>query len=112
MNKIVLLGRFVKDPELKHTEEGRVYCKFVIAVEENFKLADGRKSCDFIPIVAFGKKAEVICKYKKKGEYITVSGKLKIDKYEDQNGNKKYITTVIAEDFKFINTGNRCVNED
>ena len=112
MNKIVLLGRFVRDPELKHTEEGRVYCKFIIAVERNFKSADGSRECDFIPIVVFGKKAETICKYKKKGDCITISGRLKINRYEDQSGNRKYTTDVIAEDYKFISTNNRCVNDN
>ncbi|MBE6070476.1 MAG: single-stranded DNA-binding protein [Clostridium butyricum] len=103
MNKIILMGRLVRDPELKYTENGeKMYTKFTIAVQRNFKLADGSREADFIPIRIWGRKAEVVCKYVKKGNYITVSGRLKIGSYEDKEGNKKYITEVIAEDFKFI----------
>lgn len=103
MNKIILLGRLVRDPELRHSENGdKVYTKFVIAVQRNFRLPDGVREADFIPIRVFGKKAEVIVKYMKKGSLITVSGRLRTGSYEDQTGNKKYIAEVIAEDFKFI----------
>jgi single-strand DNA-binding protein len=106
MNKIVLLGRFIKDPELRHTEIGdKIYTKFIIAVERNFKSVDGSRQCDLIPITIWGKKAEIICKYMKKGNCITLSGRLRTGSYEDKEGNKKYIAEVIAEDFKFI--GNR-----
>jgi len=106
MNKIVLLGRLIKDPELRHTENGeKIYTKFIIAVERSFKSADGTRKCDLIPITIWGKKAEVICKYMQKGSCITLSGRLRTGNYEDKDGNKKYIAEVIAEDFKFI--GNR-----
>ncbi len=106
MNKIVLLGRFIKDPELRHTEQGeKMYTKFIIAVERNFKLADGTRESDLIPIIVWGKKAEVICKYMKKGSFITVSGRLRTGSYEDKDGMKKYITEVVAEDFKFVGNG-------
>lgn len=103
MNKIILLGRLVKDPELRHSENGdKVYTKFTIAVQRNFRLPDGVREADFIPIRVFGKKAEVIVKYMKKGSLITVSGRLRTGSYEDESGNKKYIAEVVAEDFKFI----------
>ncbi len=103
MNKIVLMGRLIKDPELKYTEsKNKVYTKFVIAVQRNFKLADGTREADFIPIKIWGKKAEVICKYLKKGSCITVSGRLRTGSYEDIQGNKKYITEVVGEDFRFV----------
>lgn len=103
MNSIALIGRLVKDPELKHTkDQNKSYCKFIIAVDRNYKSADGTRECDFIPIMIWGKKAEVICTYMKKGDSISIIGKLRIDKYEDENNNKKYVTEVIADDFKFI----------
>lgn len=111
MNKIVLLGRLIKDPELRYIEEGdKVLTKFIIAVERNFKSADGTRKSDLIPVTIWGKKAEVVCKYMKKGSYISLSGRLRTGSYEDKEGNKKYIAEVIAEDFKFV--GNRKNNID
>lgn len=106
MNKIVLLGRLIKDPELRTLESGdKSLTKFIIAVDRNFKSADGTRKADLIPVTVWGKKAEVICKYMKKGSYISLSGRLRTGSYEDKDGNKKYIAEVVAEDFKFI--GNR-----
>ena len=103
MNKIILLGTLVKDPELRHTENNdKVYTKFTIAVQRNFKLPNGIREADFIQIVAWGKKAEALVKYMKKGSLITLSGRLRTGSYEDKDGNKKYIAEVVAEDFKFL----------
>ncbi|MDR3593321.1 single-stranded DNA-binding protein [Clostridium sp.] len=103
MNKIILVGRLVKDPELRHTENGdKIYTKFTIAVQRNFRLPDGMREADFIPIKVWGKKAEVIVKYMKKGSLITLSGRLKTGSYEDKDGNRKYTVEVVAEDFKFL----------
>lgn len=103
MNKIILVGRLVKDPELRHTENGdKIYTKFTIAVQRNFRLPDGMREADFIPIKVWGKKAEVIVKYMKKGSLITISGRLKTGSYEDKEGNRRYTVEVVAEDFKFL----------
>lgn len=103
MNKIILVGRLVKDPELRHTENGdKIFTKFTIAVQRNFRLPDGMREADFIPIKVWGKKAEVIVKYMKKGSLITISGRLKTGSYEDKEGNRKYTVEVVAEDFKFL----------
>ena len=103
MNKIILLGRLVKDPELRHTENSdKIYTKFTIAVQRNFRLPDGVREADFIPIIVWGKKAEAIVKYMKKGSLITLSGRLRTGSYEDKEGNRKYIAEVVAEDFKFL----------
>lgn len=82
--------------------EKKIYTKFTIAVQRNFRLPDGIREADFIPIKVWGKKAEVIVKYMKKGSLITLSGRLRTGSYEDKEGNRKYIAEVIAEDFKFL----------
>ena len=106
MNKIVLLGKLIKDPELKTIDNGeKVFTRFIVAVERNFKSADGTRKSDIIPVTMWGRKAEVICKFMKKGSYISLSGRLKTGSYEDKQGNKKYLAEVVAEDFKFV--GNR-----
>ncbi|WP_294349136.1 single-stranded DNA-binding protein [uncultured Clostridium sp.] len=103
MNKIILLGRLIRDPELRTVETGdKVFTKFIIAVERNFKSADGTRKADLIPVTVWGKKAEIICTYLKKGSSITLSGRLRTGSYEDKEGNKKYIAEVVAEDFKFV----------
>lgn len=103
MNKIVLMGKIIKDPELRVLEETeKVFTKFIIAVERNFKASDGTRKSDLIPVVMWGRKAEVICEYGKKGTMLTLSGRLRTGSYEDKEGNKKYIAEVIAEDFKFL----------
>lgn len=107
MNKIVLLGRLIKDPELRYLEDSdKVNSKFIIAVERSFKSLDGTRKSDLIPITVWGKKAEVICKYLKKGDYISLSGRLRTGSYEDKEGNKKYIAEVSLEDFKFVGRRN------
>lgn len=105
MNKIVLLGKLIRDPELRSVEgSDKIFTKFIIAVERNFKSADGTKKSDLIPVTFWGRKAEVICEYMKKGSYISLSGRLRTGSYEDKEGNKKYIAEVIGEDFKFVNS--------
>ena len=111
MNKIVLLGKLIKDPELKTIENGeKSFTRFIIAVDRNFKSADGTRKADLIPVTIWGRKAEVICKYMTKGSYISLSGRLRTGSYEDKEGNKKYIAEVVAEDFKFV--GNRRVDKE
>ena len=103
MNKIVLLGKLIKDPELKMIEEGeKVFTRFIIAVDRSFKSADGTRKADLIPVTMWGRKAEVVCKYMRRGSIISLSGRLKTGSYEDKVGNKKYIAEVVAEDFKFV----------
>ena len=111
MNKIVLLGRIIRDPELKTIDNGeKIFTRFIVAVERNFKSSDGTRKSDLIPVTIWGRKAEVICKYMKKGNFISLSGRLKTGSYEDKLGNKKYIAEVVAEDFKFV--ANRINNRE
>ena len=105
MNKIVLLGKLIKNPELRTTESGdKVRTTFIIAVERNFKSVDGTRKSDFIRVTAWGKKAQILCEYLKKGDSISLSGRLRTGSYEDESGNKRYIAEVIAEDFSFVDS--------
>ena len=104
MNKIILLGKLIKDPELKIVEgTEKSFTKFIIAVERGFKTATGERQSDLIPVTIWGRKAEVACKYLKKGSLISLSGRLRTGSYEDQLGNKRYLSQVVAEDFRFVN---------
>ena len=111
MNKIVLLGKLIRDPELRALEgSDKVFTRFISAVDRNFKAQDGTRKADLIPVTVWGRKAEVVCQYMRKGSYISLSGRLRTGSYEDKDGNKKYIAEVVAEDFKFV--GNRRTDKE
>ncbi len=105
MNKIILIGRLTKDPEIKVIEDGgKVFCKFTLAVERRIRGTGGEKKVDFIPIIFWGRKAEIIAEYMTKGKLISVSGRLQTGSYEGKDGNKRYKAEVVAEDFQFIDS--------
>ena len=101
VNKIFLIGRLTKDPELKYTKNGNAVSRMTIAVDRNYKDSEGNKKVDFIPLIAWRKLAEIVAEHMTKGKLISVIGSLEIRSYEDQ-GEKKYISEVIAEDIKFL----------
>lgn len=101
MNKVVLLGRLVKDCDVRYTSTGKVVCQFTMAVDRPFN-KDGQKEADFIPVVMWGKQAEVAGNSLQKGHRVLVEGRLQIRSYDDNNGNKRYVTEVIANTFEFI----------
>ena len=105
MNRIFLIGRLTKDPETKVFEAtGRTVTRFTLAVDRTYKNSNGEKETDFIPIVLWGKRAEVISEYMKKGNLISLSGKLQTRSYVDNNGDKKYIAEVLTDEFQFIDS--------
>lgn len=102
LNKIVLVGRLTKDPEVRYTADNQTpIAKFSIAVDRTFK-RDGQQSADFIPIVVFGKSAENCGKYIKKGRLVAVSGRLQTRTWDDQEGKRHYVTEVIADEVDFL----------
>lgn len=101
MNKIILLGRLTKDPEVKYTPTNKVVAQFTLAVDRPYS-KDNQREADFIPVVIWGKQAETCGNYLSKGQRVLVEGRLQIRSYEAKDGQKKYITEVIAEHFEFI----------
>ena len=102
MNKVILIGRLTKDPTLIYTQKtGTANSRMTIAVDRRYKNQEGEKQTDFIPVVAWGKLAETVANYMKKGKLIAVEGSLETRKYE-QNGITKYIAEVIANDIRFL----------
>lgn len=102
MNKIELLGRLTKDPEIRYTQNNTPVASFSLAVNRRFA-KEGEQQADFINIVAWNKTAEFCGKYFKKGSQIALVGRLQTRSYED-NGTKKYVTEVIAEELYFADT--------
>lgn len=102
MNKIILLGRFTRDPEVRYTSTGKVVCQETIAVDRPFVNQDGQHEADFIPIVIWGKQAEVCGNSFAKGQRILIEGRLQIRSYDAKDGSKRYATEVIVSNFNFI----------
>lgn len=107
MNSSVLMGRLVKDIELKFAQgSGKAIAKFTIAVNRGYKNAEGKYDPDFINCLAFEKRAETISQYFHKGQRILIRGRIQTGSYDAQDGTKRYTTEVLVEDFGFIETNN------
>lgn len=101
LNKVILMGNLTADPELKQTPAGVSVTSFSIGVSRRFKDANGQYQTDFINIVAWRQTAEFICKFFRKGKPICVVGSLQTRNYTDQQGNKRYVTEVVADEATF-----------
>lgn len=102
MNSIVLMGRLVKDPEVRYTQSGKVVCQFTLAVDRPFTNQNGQKEADFIPVVVWGKIAEIAGNSLSKGHRALVEGRLQIRNYTANDGSKRYVSEVIAGRFEFV----------
>ncbi|MBO5648666.1 MAG: single-stranded DNA-binding protein [Clostridia bacterium] len=101
LNKAILMGNLVADPELKQTPSGVSVCSFRIGVQRRFKDANGQYASDFINIVAWRQQAEFVSKYFRKGSSVVVVGSIQTRDYTDQQGNKRYATEVVADEVSF-----------
>lgn len=104
MNKVVLTGRLVKDPELRRTNTDIAVVQFTIAVNRRFVGQDGQRQADFINCVAWRQQAENLAKYMRKGSLIGVEGQIQTRTYDDPNGQRRYITEVICDNIEFLET--------
>ena len=102
MNKVILIGRLTKDPELKKTNSGLSYVQFNLAVNRNYTNKSGEKQADFINCVVWRTQADNLVKYIKKGGLIGVEGEIQTRTYDDKNGIKKYITEVLCNSIEFL----------
>ena len=104
MNKVMLIGRLVKDPELRFAQgTGTAIANFTVAVDRRFPSKDGQKEADFIPVVVFGKIAETVANYTSKGKLIGVSGRIQTRTYDAQDGSKRYVTKLFPMRFNSLN---------
>ena len=97
MNKVMLVGRLTRDPEMRTSTSGMQIASFSLAVNRNFRNKEGNVDADFINVVVFGKQAETIGKYVTKGQQLGVEGRIQTRSYDAQDGSKRYITEVIAD---------------
>lgn len=101
MNKIILLGRLTKDPEIRKTPTDKSVCTFTLAVDRPFSGRDGKREADFISIVTWNRTADLAFEYLTKGKRALVEGRLQIRSYE-AGGQKRWITEVIADRVEFV----------
>lgn len=102
MNKVELIGRLTKEPELNLTTNQTQFCQFTIAVDRRFKDANGQRQADFINCVAWRQTAQFIQKYFHKGQRIGICGSIQTRSYDDNSGQKRFVTEVIAEEAEFV----------
>ena len=102
MNRVQILGRLTKDVEVKYTPSQKVVCSFTLAVDRPFLNQEGKREADFIPVVVWGKAAELCGNSLAKGHRILVEGRLQIRSYDGKDGNRHWVTEVIANSVEFI----------
>ena len=102
MNTIVVMGRLTKDPEVRYTQAQKVVCSFTLAVDRDFKNAEGKRDADFIPVVVWGKAAELCGNSLAKGHRLLVEGRLQIRNYEGTDGQRHWISEIVASNVQFI----------
>ena len=105
MNRVILIGNLVNDPEIRTTQSGITNCSFRLAVTRKYTNADGVREADFLPIVAWRKTAELCAKYLQKGRKVAVEGSIQTRSYDAQDGSKRYVTEIIADSVEFLSSG-------
>lgn len=102
MNKAILIGRLTADPELQTTSSGVDVCRFSLAINRPFKNQNGETQADFLNIVVWRAAAQNCHKFLKKGSQCAVTGSIQTRSYEDNNGTKRYVTEIVAENVEFL----------
>ena len=102
MNSVCLVGRTTKDPELRYTPSNVAVATFSLAVNRNFKDANGERETDFINCVIWRQQAENLANWAKKGALIGITGRIQTRSYENQQGQRVYVTEVVAENFQML----------
>ena len=104
MNRCFLIGNLTRDPELATTNSGVSVCRFSLAVTRNFSNADGEREADFLNIIVWRSQAENCHKYLKKGSKCAVTGSIQTRSYDAQDGSKRYVTEIVADNVEFLNS--------
>lgn len=102
LNRIILIGRLTRDPELRYTPAGVAVTQFTLAVDRNFTGQNGEREADFIPVVTWRQLAETCANYLRKGRLAAVEGRIQVRNYENNEGKRVYVTEVIADNVRFL----------
>ena len=105
INNVVLVGRTTKEIELKYTSNNLAYANFTLAVNRNFKNQNGERETDFINIVIWRRQAENLANWAKKGTFLGITGRIQTRNYENQQGQRVYVTEVVADNFQILEKG-------
>jgi single-strand DNA-binding protein len=107
VNKVIVVGRLGKDPEMRHTNSGQGVCTFSVATSENWKDKSGEKQekTEWHRVVTWSRLAEICSEYLKKGRQVYVEGRLQTRQWDDKTGNKRYTTEIVAQTVQFLGTG-------
>ena len=106
MNRVMLVGNLARDPELSTTPSGVNVCRFTIAVQRRFTNAEGQREADFLPVIAWRGLADNCHKYLRKGSKAGVVGSIQTRSYDANDGTKRYVTEIIADEVEFLSTRN------
>jgi len=102
MNKVILIGRLTRDPELRYTGSNRAVTQITVAVNRNFTNQNGEREADFINVVVWDKQAENVAKYLTKGRLVAIDGRIQTRNYDNNEGKKVYVTEVVALSVQFL----------
>ena len=111
LNRVILIGRLTKDPELRYTPNGVAVSTFTLAVSRNYSNQQGQRETDFINIVTWKGLAETVANYLKKGRLTAVEGRMQTRNYDNNEGKKVYITEVVADNVRFLESTNKSGDE-
>lgn len=105
INRVILIGRLVRDPELKYTQNGTAVSNFSIANNRTYSVSgDKKEQVSYFNCIAWGKSGELIVQYCKKGQRIALEGRLQQRSWDDQSGNKRQVVEIVVENFQFLTT--------
>lgn len=107
LNRVILIGRLTRDPELRYTPAGVAVTQFTIAVDRPFTSQGGEREADFIPVVTWRQLAETCANYLRKGRLTAVEGRIQVRNYDNNEGKRVYVTEVIADNVRFLESPNR-----
>ncbi len=110
MNKVILIGRLARDPEMRTTASGTNVTRFTLAVSRPFTGNNGERGADFINCIAWRRQAENIAKYCTKGSQVAVEGRIQTGSYDGQDGTKRYTTDIVADNVTFLGSRNGTEN--
>ena len=110
MNKVILIGRLTRDPELRYTSSNVATCTFSLAVDRPFTNQSGEREADFINIVVWRKQAENCKNYLTKGSQVAIEGRIQTRNYDDKDGKKVYVTEVVADNVQFLGAKSNSVS--
>lgn len=106
INRVILIGRLTKDPELRYTPSGVAVTQFTLAVNRPYQNQQGEREADFINIVTWRQLAETCANYLRKGRLTGIEGRLQVRNYENNEGKKVYVTEVVADNVQFLESAN------